>query len=378
MPKTVRNAFDKALTYENLYKAHLKSRKGKGRRDNVIRFNLKQEEYISWLYEELKNMTYKHGGYRVFYVSEPKLRKIEASQYIDRIVHTWYVDSFLANNFMTQFIPTSYACIKDRGMHRAALDVQKAMKECKKKYGEYYILKMDIAKYFQNINPEILYKIINKKVKDEKILWLTRQIIYSKNDKGIPIGNYTSQIFANIYLNEVDQYIKRDLHIRYYFRYMDDSVILLKDKNELKLVLVKIQKYLLEKLGLELNKKTNIFKNKQGVNFCGYKINEYRLKIRDKAKKKLKKKVKTLKSKIKNKDITSVEAKKYLCGHMGYLKYANVYNLSRKIFRDSSDSSNFVNRGGNANNNGNNNPAGYRNNNSTSNTNYNIGFRVVL
>ena len=131
MPKTIRNQYDKKLTYENLMKAHILSKKNKNLRKELILFNLKQEEYIIWLYEKLKTGTYKHGGYTVFYVKEPKLRKIERSKYIDRIVHRWYVDSFLIPIYIPQFIETSYACIKNKGMHKACLDVQKAMKHCK-------------------------------------------------------------------------------------------------------------------------------------------------------------------------------------------------------------------------------------------------------
>ena len=173
---------------------------------------MKQEEYIMWLYEKLKNKTYKHGGYTVFYITEPKVRKIEKSRYIDRIVHRWVVDNFLVPYFVPTFINTTYACLKGRGMHKACLDVQKAM-----------------------------------------------------------------------------------LHCKYYYRYMDDGIILIKTKEQAKEILENIKIFLKENLELELNKKTQIFKSKQGVNFCGYKINEYRLKIRDKGKRKLKKKVKELK-----------------------------------------------------------------------------------
>ena len=191
---------------------------------------------------------------------------------------------------MPTFINTSYACIKNRGMHQACLDVQKAMLHCKRIWREYYILKMDIRKYFENINKNILFKILLKKIKDKKLIWLIKEILYSnKGEKGLPIGNYTSQMFANIYLNEGDQYVKKKLHCKYSFRYMDDVIILLKTKKEAKEVLDKIQSFLKEKLELELNSKTQIFKNKQGVNFCGYKINEHRLKIRDKRKEKIKK-----------------------------------------------------------------------------------------
>ena len=209
----------------------------------------------------------------------------------------------------------------------------KAMRKCKNKWGNYYILKMDIAKYFDNINKKILLKIIERKIKDKNILWLIKEILYvQKREKGLEIGNYTSQIFANIYLNEIDQYIKHKLKIKYYFRYMDDSTLFLKTKKEAIEALKRIKEYLKENLGLELNKKTQIFKDKQGVNFCGYKINENRLKIRDKGKRKLKKKVKKLKQQIKEEKINSKEAYKYLAGHMGYIEIADTYMLEESLF----------------------------------------------
>ena len=145
-------------------------------------------------------------------------------------------------------------------------------------------------------------------------------------------GNLTSQIFANLYYNEADQYIKHKLKVRHYYRYMDDSIILMKDKEELKQVKSKIEKFIEEELFLKFNSKTNIFKSKQGVNFCGYKINEYRMKLRTKGKKRIKRQIKKLKLKIKNGEITSKEAKMHLCGHFGYMKYANAYNFINKYF----------------------------------------------
>lgn len=139
-------------------------------------------------------------------------------------------------------------------------------------------------------------------------------------------------MFANIYLNEVDQFIKHKLHIKYYCRYLDDSIVIVKTKKEAIYALEQIKEFLQYNLKLELNKKTQIFKSKQGVNFCGYKINEYRLKIRDKGKRKLKKKVKKLEELVRQGKITSKEAHRYLAGHMGYIKLANVKNLTEKLF----------------------------------------------
>lgn len=333
MPKTIRNLYDKKLSYESLMQAHLNSRKGKNLKKELIKFNLKQEEYIMWLYEKLKTETYKHSGYTSFYVTEPKLRKIEKSIYLDRIVHRWYVDNFLKEYFVKSFIDSSYACIENKGMHRACLDVQKTMKHCNITWNNYYIIKMDVSKYFKNINKDILYNILSKKIIDKKVLWLTKEILYSNGDEtGLPIGNYTSQCFANIYLNELDQYAKNKLKIRYWYRYMDDMVAIVKSKENAIDKLYKIQDFLKENLELKLNSKTQILKSSQGVNFCGYKINEYRLKIRDKGKRKLKQKVKDLKFKVKTGQISSKEAKKYLAGHLGYIKIANTYNLQKRLF----------------------------------------------
>ena len=191
MPKTLRKKYEEALSYEKLMQSHLKCQKGKRRRVNVIKFNLKKEDYIQWLYNALKNRTYTHGKYTTFYVSEPKIRKIEAARYLDRVVHRWCFDNFLEPVFLPEFIQTSYACIKNKGMHKATLDVQKAMRSCKKNWGEYYVLKMDISKYFYSINKDILLSIVERKIKDKDIIWLLKQIIYSdREERGIPIRKF--------------------------------------------------------------------------------------------------------------------------------------------------------------------------------------------
>ena len=130
----------------------------------------------------------------------------------------------------------------------------------------------------------------------------------------------------------MDQYAKNVLKLKYWFRYMDDMITIVKSKDEAVIQLDKIKVFLKQNLNLELNSKTQIFKSTQGVNFCGYKINEYRLKIREKGKRKLKKKIKKLKHKIKTNELTTKEAYKYLSGHLGYLKIANVKNLKNKLF----------------------------------------------
>ena len=202
MPKTIRNAYYPNLTYEKLLKAHLDARKGKGSRKEIILFNLKQEEYIKYLLDKLENKTYKHGGYTVFYVTEPKLRKIEKSRYIDRIVHRWLVDNILKPYYIPRFIPNTYACIEKRGMHKACLDLQKMMKHCKRTWNNYYILKMDIAKYFDNIDKNILLSILKERIKDKDVIWLINEILFAnKREKGLEI--------RKLHITDVCKYIPR-------------------------------------------------------------------------------------------------------------------------------------------------------------------------
>ena len=167
MAKTIRNQFDKYLTYKNLMRAHRLSRKGKTTKREVILFDLKKEEYIQWLLEQLKTGQYQHGGYRIFKITIPKERVIQASRYMDRVVHRWVVDSFLKPYFETQFISTTYACIKNRGMHMAALDVQKAMKHCKKIWEDYYIVEI--------VDPETLEPVPEGEIGELVLTTLNRE-----------------------------------------------------------------------------------------------------------------------------------------------------------------------------------------------------------
>ena len=201
MPKTLRNKWDECLSYEKLLEAHKLSKKSKGNRKEIILFNLKQEEYIMNLLEELKNNTYKPSAYTSFYVYEPKVRKIEKAKYLDRIVNRWLVDNFIKPVYVPKFVYTTYACIEGRGMHKACIDLQKMMKHCKRIWNNYYILKMDISKFFNSIDKEILLNILKKNIKDKDVINLIVQILYIQEKKvGIEIGNYSSQMFRKYIL----------------------------------------------------------------------------------------------------------------------------------------------------------------------------------
>jgi len=165
-------------------------------------------------------------------------------------------------------------------------------------------LQCDISKYFDSINHKILFGILKKKISDKKVLWLIKEILDSNNfetGKGIPIGNLTSQLFANVYLNELDQFVKRDLKRRYYLRYMDDFLIFGTDKQELWQVKDKIAEYLKNRLDLYLHpKKANVFPVTKGIEFLGYKVfGDYRI-LRQSTVKRIIKKIRRYKKEIRN------------------------------------------------------------------------------
>lgn len=333
MPKTIRNKYDEAVTFNKLLEAHKKARKGKREKKKVTQFELILEDELLNLEKELRSGTYKHGKYHTFQIYEPKERTIMASEYIDRVVHQWYVENFIKPYFVPQFIDTTYACIEGRGMHKASKDVQIAMRRARDKWNRYYILKMDVTKYFKNIDKRVLWDILKRKIKDRKLLWLTREILLSTEGMlGLPLGNYTSQMFANIYLNELDQFIKHKLKCKYYFRYMDDMIILTQNKEMAQYCLKNITNFLESNLRLTLNSKTKIFKDIQGVNFCGYKINEKRMKIRNTSKTRMKRKLKKYTELLKENKITLPEIQRSIAGWLGYVKHADSYNLRKSMF----------------------------------------------
>ena len=333
MPRTIRNVYEQAISFEKLLMAHKKARRRKREKKEIILFELNLESEILKIEKDLREGKYKPGEYKTFKIYEPKERIIMASPYKDRVIHQWYVENFIKPYFVPQFIVTSYAGIENRGMHKASKDVQKAMRSAKSKWKNYYILKMDVTKYFQNIDKRILWEILKRKMKDKKLLWLTREILLSTEGMvGLPLGNYTSQMFANIYLNELDQYVKHKLKCKYYYRYMDDMVIMCENKEIAKDSLNNMTKFLKENLKLTLNSKTRIFKDIQGVNFCGYKINEKRLKIRHTSKCRMKRKLKRYTRQLKEGKIKLPEIQRSIAGWLGYVKHADSYNLRKSMF----------------------------------------------
>ena len=291
MCKSIKNMYDSKLTYESIYNAYLRAKKGKGLKKEVIKFEIDLETNLCNILNDLKNETYVPGEYRSFTIYEPKERIIKALPFRDRIVQQWYIEEFIKPFIVKRFIISNCACIENRGTLYAVNLCTKYMRIMKRKYNNYFVLQLDIKKYFNNIDKDILFNIMKKYVCDKKLLNLTYIFIYSECGSGIPIGNYTSQYYANIYLHQLDMYIKHELKIEYVIRYLDDLVILLNDKEDCRVVKGKIDMFIKNKLKLELNKKSRYYPSRLGINFCGFRIFETHRLLRVRSKYKIKRNI---------------------------------------------------------------------------------------
>lgn len=317
-----------------MLKAYERASKNKHKCKEVITYELDLASNIIDTLKQLYAGVYKVGNYRQFRIYEPKERIIQSLPFRDRIVQQWYVEEFIKPIFVPKFIKDTYACLENRGVHKAVKKLNKYMYEYNKINRDFYVLKCDVSKFFYSINKQRLYEIVNRYVKDKAFMKLTKDLIYhDKNEVGIPIGNYTSQYFANIYLNELDHFVKEKLKIKYYVRYMDDFVLLLEDRNQCRVILEEIKEFLDKNLGLKLNKKTNYFRNSQGVNFCGYKIFKTHIMLKKENKKKIKNKIKNWNKLYHKKELDLRETTLKLNSWIGHAQNADTFFLVNKMIR---------------------------------------------
>ena len=276
------------LTIEAIYRAHCRARKGKTTRSSVVDVDLRPMIYVTHILNVLRDGIYVPSRFREFTVTDPKKRLVLALPYVDRIVHQWLIEEFIKPYYLPRFIKDSYACIPGRGSHAAVKCIQGYMRDMRQRQGKYYIVKMDISKYFYNIDRDVLFKILKRNITNQQLLDLLHTIIFSDEARvGIPIGNYTSQYFANIYLNELDQYCKHNLGVKYYVRYMDDFILLAPNKRKARRWYRAIQRYAEGYLHLKLNPKSCFYPSSHGLDFVGYKIMNNCLRLRQRSKRKL-------------------------------------------------------------------------------------------
>lgn len=349
--QSIKNVYEKIYDFENLHKAWEEARKGKRYRDDVLIFNANYEEHLIDIQNQLIYGTYEVAKYHTFYVYEPKKRLIMSLPFKDRIVQ-WAVYRQLFPIYEKSFIYDSYACRRGKGTHKAADRLQYWLRQTERKPEPYYYLKMDISKYFYRVDHDILLQILKRRIKDERLLDLLEKIINCEStkfglplgkepdevevsdrlsDKGMPIGNLTSQMFANIYLNEVDQYAKHELGLHYYIRYMDDIIILHHDKKYLAEVKELIRIFLDENLRLNLNKKTAIRPCSMGIDFVGYRIWTTHRRLKKKTAVKIKRNLKRQIERVRAGEESKERLDRSVASYRGILSHCNSYGLRQSL-----------------------------------------------
>lgn len=320
--KRINNLFDKIVSLDNLYIAEHKARKNKSNRKEVIQFDEHKDELLLQLQQLLIDNKYVTSKYDTFIIKEPKERVIfKLPYYPDRIVHH-AIMNILEPIWVSLFIKNTYSCIKGRGIHAAVKDIKHDLKDIE---GTKYCLKLDIRKFYPSINHDNLKVIIRKKLKDKRLLDLLDSIIDSTD--GVPIGNYLSQFFANVYLTYFDHWIKEIKKVKYYYRYADDIVILYNNKQDLHALLNDITEYL-DNLDLEVKDNYQIFPlDARGLSFVGYVFYHTYTRIRKNIKQSM------CRNSIKYQYSGFNIYRSHMCSFIGWLNYCSGLHLLYKILK---------------------------------------------
>ncbi len=324
--------FEKIISVENLLLAWKEFLRGKRNKKDVQEFQLHLMDNILSLHQDLKSKTYLHGGYYAFNISDPKPRNIHKASVQDRLLHH-AIYRILYPYFDKKFIHDSYSCRIEKGTHKAINRFRDFFRKVSKNNTKTcWVLKCDIRKFFANIDHEILKEILGKYIKDKEILWLLSQVInsfscakhiYAMADickSGLPLGNLTSQLLVNIYMNEFDQFMKRELKVKYYIRYADDFMILSDNINYLEDLSQEISSFLEKKLKLQLHSDKVFIKTiTSGVDFLGWVHFPKHRVLRTTTKRKM---LRNLENNPKQETIQS---------YLGMLKHGNTNKLAKEV-----------------------------------------------
>ncbi|MFA6524170.1 MAG: reverse transcriptase/maturase family protein [Candidatus Paceibacterota bacterium] len=317
------NSFYHIISTSNLLSAWKEFKRCKTKKFDIQKFDFNLEKNILDLHFSLRRKTYINEPYVPFYVYDPKRRHIHKAEVRDRVVHQ-AIFRQLYHIYDPSFIYDSYSCRINKGTHAGVNRLETFLRKETKNYTKNaWVLKCDISKFFDSIDHKILRDILFKKIESPDTKWLIKNIIesFSKTEgKGLPLGNVTSQLFSNIYMNEFDQYIKHKLKIKYYIRYCDDFVFISEKREYLLSLLPKISEFLEKELKVKLHpKKVELKKVSQGIDFLGYVILPYYKVLRTNTKKRILRRAK---------ENLSKESKN---SYLGVLSHCKGYKIAKQL-----------------------------------------------
>lgn len=338
MAKTYNGLYPSIYSFESLHAAYLRARRGKRTRAEVQRFELDLEGNLIQLQNELIWGTYRTGKYRQFTVQEPKERIVAALPFRDRVVQHSLVE-VIDPIWERRFIAESYACRVGRGTHKGADRTQVMLRKVKREHGAVLVLKADIAKFFYSIDHGILKTLVRRRIACKNTLVLIDAIIDSTVKEGIhvgiPIGNLTSQLFANVYLHELDEFVKHGLREKQYCRYMDDFIIVHHDKAHLQQARVQIEQFLWDRLRLKTNAKTQVFPvgvfHGRALDFLGYRIWTTHRKLRKSSIQRITQTMKKLQRLYADGRVTLGRVRQSLISWLGHAQHAETHGLQAKL-----------------------------------------------
>ncbi len=339
------NLWSQVIDFENIMQAARQAQRGKRFRGNVLTFNYNLEQELARLKTELETKTYQPGAYHTFEIVEPKRRMISAAPYRDRVVHH-ALCNIIAPIFERTFIGDSYANRVGFGTHRALRRFTSFARSSR------YILQCDIRKYFPSIDHEILKSLLRRKLKCKETLWLADTIIDNSNEqdpvldhfpgddlltplqrrRGLPIGNLTSQFFANIYLNGFDHFVKEHLKAAKYVRYVDDFALFSDDWEFLAEARVAIENYL---AGLRLKihpVKSQLFETRHGANFLGFRILPDRIRVRTENLRRAKRRLRRMQREYAQGKMREQEVSQSIQSWVAHLEHGDTWKLRQQIF----------------------------------------------
>ncbi len=326
--KTYKNLWDEFISVENFDLAAKKAVRSKKSRRAVQKFLKNRDALLQKLRNDVMSGRFRTSQYKTFTIREPKLRVIyNLPLYPDHILHHAIIN-ILGPIWQRLFIYDSYACIPGRGLHAASSRTMHFVRRNK------YVLQCDIRKFYPSISHDILMRIVAKKIHDRRMLRILHEIIFSVGGgKNLPIGNLTSQWLGNVFLNELDMFVKQHLHWRDYIRYCDDFCLYGNNKDELKNAATQIEIFVKENLNLVLSKSI-LRQTKCGVPFIGYRHFKKYLKLRKQSAMKIKKRLMNI---ILHRDFSDHAVSQIAAAH-GWLKWACTFNYRNHFFRIAKDS----------------------------------------